>query len=162
MKYYWYRDLTDFLRKYEFDSLFWSFDLVDNVNAETINNLKYNVNKIVNMIRSKIVEEDIIRMKDANTICNSYKSGVEDVYHFICVCPNYSPIRKILSSKLKECNQCCRCRLISNRVPLSLLRFQKSGEKVLICPWSFLRTGAGIYRFRIFTTIRMFDICTYI
>lgn len=66
MKYNWYRDLNDFLKKYECDGLF-IFDPI-NVNAEAISTLKFNINKIVEMIRNKIVEEDVIRMQSSNSL----------------------------------------------------------------------------------------------
>lgn len=33
---------------------------------------------------------NVIYKNEANTICNLCKSAIEDMYHFMCICPNYN------------------------------------------------------------------------
>lgn len=36
-------------------------------------------------------------------MCNLCNSDIEDLYYFICECPNYSLIRNIMNGKLNNC-----------------------------------------------------------
>lgn len=66
MRYNWYRDLIGYLAKYECDVLF-SFDIND-INIETINRLRKQMYKIIDIIKNKIVEEDISRMQCSSSL----------------------------------------------------------------------------------------------